>query len=139
VAVGLIVPKAGNGTGLRVLCRARTTDARAGELRVGLRLGPPPMKLDRSSLVPAAAPDLDPAKTSTLSIPVGDGPSEVFATLPSTVAVKPGGYGDFVFYATQNVEVLGCAVVPLSDELPPPPPEPWVPSRENEAPNEADP
>jgi arylsulfatase A-like enzyme/HEAT repeat protein len=139
VAVGLIVPKAGNGAGLRVLCRARATDGRAGELRVGLRLGPPPMKLDRSSLVPAAAPELDPSKTSTLTIPAGEAPSEVFATLPKTVDVKPGAYGDFVFYATQNVDVLGCAVVPLSDELPPPPPEPWVPSNENEAPNEADP
>ncbi len=139
VAVGLVVPKGGNGTGLRVLCRARATDGREGELRVGLRLGPPPMKLDRNSLVPTAAPELDPAKTSTLPIPAGEAPSEAFATLPKAVQVKPGAYGDFVFYATQNVEVIGCAVVPLSDELPPPPPEPWVPSPENEAPNEADP
>ncbi|MFO0758737.1 MAG: HEAT repeat domain-containing protein, partial [Byssovorax sp.] len=139
VAVGLIVPKSGNGTGLRVICRARGTDGRPGELRVGLRLGPPPTKLDHNSPVPAAAPDLDPAKTISLAIPAGDAPSEVFATLPPSAVVKPGSYGDFVFYATQNVEVSACAVVPLSDELPAPPPEPWTPEPGSEPPNEADP
>ena len=38
--------------------------------------------------------------------------------------------GDFVVYATQNVEVVACAVVPLAEELPPPPPEPWQPVEE---------
>ena len=58
---------------------------------------------------------------------------------PKTVGIRLADYGDFVFYATQSVEVVGCAMVPLCDELPPPPPEPWVPSLENEAPNEAAP
>jgi arylsulfatase A-like enzyme len=128
VAVGMVVPKGGNGTGLRVLCRARATDGRAGEIRVGLRAGPPPAKSDHDSLVPADAPALDTARTATLVIPAGDGPTEAFATLPRTVAVRPGEFGDFVVYATQNVELAACAVVPLSDELPPPPPEPWVPA-----------
>ena len=71
---------------------------------------------------------LDTARTATLVIPAGDTPTEAFAALPRTVGVRPGEFGDFVVYATQNVEVGACAVVPLSDELPPPPPEPWVPS-----------
>lgn len=128
VAVGMVVPKGGNGTGLRVLCRARTTDGHAGEIRVGLRAGPPPAKSDHDSLVPRGAPALDTARTATLVIPAGDTPTEAFAALPRTVTVRPGEFGDFVVYATQNVEVGACAVVPLSDELPPPPPEPWVPS-----------
>ena len=128
VAVGMVVPKGGNGTGLRVLCRARATDGHPGEIRVGLRAGPPPSKRDHDSLVPADAPALDTARTSTLVIAAGDTPTEAFATLPRTVPVRPGEFGDFVVYATQNVEVSACAVVPLSDELPPPPPEPWVPS-----------
>ena len=128
VAVGMVVPKGGNGTGLRVLCRARATDGRPGEIRVGLRAGPPPAKRDHDSLVPADAPALDTARTATLVIPAGDAPTEAFATLPRTVTVRPGEFGDFVVYATQNVELTACAVVPLSDELPPPPPEPWVPS-----------
>jgi hypothetical protein len=112
---------------LRVLCRVRSKDRRAGEVRVGLRAGLPPAKGDHDSLVPAKAPDLDPKRTTTLGVPAVDAPSEVFATLPSTVTIKPGELGEFVVYATQNVGVLSCAVVPLADELPPPPPEPWTP------------
>jgi arylsulfatase A-like enzyme len=132
VAIGMVVPKGGNGTGLRVLCRARATDGRAGEVRVGLRAGPPPAKSDHDSLVPADAPALDTSRTATLAIPAGDSAAEAFATLPRTVTVRPGDFGDFVVYATQNVELTACAVVPLSDELPPPPPEPWVPSPDPE-------
>jgi arylsulfatase A-like enzyme len=115
---------------LRVLCRARSTDRRAGEIRVGMRVGPPPTKGDHDSLVPNKAPELDTARTSVLGVPAVDLPVEVFATLPASVHVKPGEQGDFVIYATQNVEVLACAVVPLSEELPPPPPEPWKAAEE---------
>jgi arylsulfatase A-like enzyme len=146
VAVGMIVPKLGrkeregDGGGsepregvvpLRVLCRARSTDRRAGEIRVGMRAGPPPAKLDRASLVPSTAPEVDPRRLSVLAVPAVDAPVEVFATLPPTVTVRPGEMGDFVVYATQNVEVLACAVVPLADELPPPAPEPWAPVEES--------
>lgn len=130
VAVGMVVPKTGNGTGLRALCRARTLDQQPGEIRVGLRAGLPPAKSDHDSLVPKDAPALDAARSSSLVVPAGEAYREVFATLPKAVGVKPGGYGDFIVYATQNVEVTACAVVPLSDELPPPAPEPWVPGRE---------
>jgi arylsulfatase A-like enzyme len=146
VAVGMVVPKLGRKeregesseppagvVPLRVLCRARSTDRRAGEVRVGLRAGPPPAKLDRASPVPSTAPDLDPRRMSVLGVPAVDVPVEVFASLPETVTVKPGEMGDFVVYATQNVEVLACAVVPLAEELPPPPPEPWVPPQQEEA------
>ena len=148
VAIGMIVPKLSRkeregdlGSSptegvvpLRVICRARSIDRRAGEVRVGLRAGPPPAKADHESLVPSRAPDVDPRKTSVLAVPAVDTAVEVFATLPSTVTVKPGELGDFVVYATQNVEVLACAVVPLAEELPPPPPEPWTPVEES-APN----
>lgn len=132
VAIPLIVPKPGKGDGegdrgLRVICRARTGDRRAGEIRVGLRAGPPPTRSDRASLVPSTAPELDARRAAVLAVPAGDTPVEVFATLPETVTVKPGEVGDFVFYATQNVELSACAVVPLSPEIPPPPPEPWTP------------
>jgi arylsulfatase A-like enzyme len=141
VAIGLVVPKlgrkeregdpdpapAGGVVPLRALCRARSTDSRSGEIRVGLRAGPPPAKADHESLVPSRAPEIEPRTMSVLAVPAVDTPVEVFATLPPAVTVKPGELGDFVVYATQNVEVLACAVVPLADELPPPPPEPWTP------------
>jgi hypothetical protein len=72
VAIGMIVPKLSRqerGAGepavegvvpLRVICRARSTDRRAGEVRVGLRAGPPPAKADHESLVPSRVPDVSP-------------------------------------------------------------------------------
>jgi HEAT repeat protein len=128
VGLGVTVPKAGNGKGLRVLCRARSTDGRLGEVRFGKGArGARLAKRDGASLVPADAPELDPERAVTLPIPEGSDPIEAFAELPASAGVRPGEHGDFVVYATQNVEVLACAVVPLSDEIPPPPPEPWRP------------
>jgi hypothetical protein len=69
----------------------------------------------------------------SLAIPKGGEPVETFAPLPPSVGVQAGEHGDFVVYATQNVEVLACVVVPLSDELPPPPPEPWSPRAEDDS------
>ena len=83
--------------------------------------------------MPSSAPELDSRRAAVLSVPAGDSAVEVFATLPEAARVKPGEVGDFVFYATQNVEVTVCAVVPLADEIPPPPPEPWTPVEEGNA------
>lgn len=143
VAVGMLVPKptrpsesgaGGEGAkGLRVLCRARSLDRRAGEVRVGLRAGgslwSPGEKQD--SLVPADAPELDASSATIVAVPASQEAVEVFATLPATLGVKPGTLAEFVVYATQNVDVLACAVVPLSDELPPPPPKPWEATPKN--------
>jgi HEAT repeat protein len=127
VAVGLVVPKGGNGTAIRAICRARTLDGRPGEVRIGRR-GPgraPPSSRDSDSLIPSRAPELDAKAAVSLPVQPGQAPLEVFADLPPAAAVRPGHQGEFVIYATQNVELSACAVVPRSDELPPPPPEPW--------------
>ena len=62
-------------------------------------------------------------------VPASEQPQELAANLPEAVSkqVEPGDHADFVVYATQNVEVTALVVVPLQDELPPPPPEPWTP------------
>lgn len=138
VAVGMVVPKpAGTPSveGLRVLCRARSLDRRPGEVRVGVRSrrGFLPDADAQDSLVPADAPELDAARATVLPVTPTDEPTEVFATLPASIGVRPGQQGEFVVYATQNVEVIACAVVPLADELPPPPPEPWKPEEDGES------
>ncbi|WP_437718554.1 sulfatase-like hydrolase/transferase [Sorangium sp. So ce448] len=139
VGLGVVIPKAGNGKGVRVLCRARTDDGRPGEVRFGRPTrGWRPPKRDGASLVPASAPELDPERAVTLAIPPGSEPTEAFATLPPAAGAQAGNYGDFVVYATQNVEVSACAVVPLSDEIPPPPPVPWSPGEAGAPPRSDD-
>lgn len=128
VTIGMVVPVGGNDTGLRVIVRARSRDGARGEVRFGLSTTPGQSERDRKRPVPRQTPKLDDTLTVTLEVS-SDRFTEVHASLPeaATRMVEPGGYGDFVIYATQNVVLDACAVVPLADELPPPPPEPWTP------------
>jgi hypothetical protein len=99
---------------------------------LGLGLPRPSTGRD-AELVPIKAPELDPKKTAMLHVPPGEAFHEVFTTLPETVTVRPGDFAEFVVYATQNVEITACVVVPLAAELPPPPPEPWAPETHDES------
>jgi hypothetical protein len=110
-------------------CRLRSTDGRGGELRVGRpKSGLLRQPGDGTTLVPGQAPELDPARETSLQVLAETKPHDVAATLPESFGAGPGKLLELVFYATQNVAVDACAVVPLSDELPPPPPAPWQPT-----------
>ncbi len=134
----LLIPKVEKhpkDRGLRAICRARTTDGAPGEIRIGRIMTY--AKGRYSSWIPRAAPELDPERGAVLRVEPGAEPGamkEVFAGLPAAVGLGQGDLGEFVVYATQNVEVVACAVVALQDELPPPPPEPWTPGPEEDAP-----
>jgi hypothetical protein len=135
VAVGVVVPEGKVAShGLRVILRARAGDGHEGEVRFGLMDSPRPGG-DRKRPVPKRAPELAPGLSVTLRFAPGDAWIEQVASLPEAVTerVKPGTHADFVVYATQNVEVDACAVVPLTDELPPPPPQPWQPEQERQS------
>jgi len=119
VAVGMQAPKGGDGSGVRVVCLARAIDGNAGELRFGRRLRIPP-EVDRKSFVPAQAPELDSRRSVTLEVPPAAELLQVHAPLPEAMGVEPGDHRTFVLFATHNVEVQACAVVPLSGEIRPP-------------------
>jgi arylsulfatase A-like enzyme len=125
VAMSVVVPKGGRGGGARVLCRARSLDRQPGELRFGPAAPGTRRARSRDGLVPSVAPELDGRRALTLAVPGVAQPVEVFATLPEDLGINSGHFAEFVVYSTQNVELEACAVVPLSDELPPPPPKPW--------------
>src|SRR5450432_3058518 len=87
-------------------------------------------------LIAAAAPDwggkhlprlpsLDAAQALRLHIPPGPQPVVVYGELPKSVAARPGLRGRFVVFADSTVQLDAISLVPLSDELPPPPPKPW--------------
>lgn len=118
VAVQLVVPEGGNGTGLRAFVRARAKDDAPGEVRVAHLPGPPALG-DRKELVPNRAPALDLALTARMAIPPSAQLGEFYGPLPDVVTVRPGEQAYFGIYATQNVEVASVAIVPLADELGP--------------------
>jgi hypothetical protein len=69
--------------------------------------------------------ELDPRDAVTLEIGPDGTAIEAFATVPARLVRFEAGELRLVVAATPNVAVEALAVVPLSDELPPPPPEPW--------------
>lgn len=124
VELSLVVPRGGNGTGVRALVRARAS-GEGGTLALG-----PPMntiKYDRKGepIKRRDLPRLIQDRKLEIRIPGGDEWREFAVTLPPWVQARPGRPLQLVVWGDRHVEVDALALVPLADELPPPPPEPW--------------
>ncbi len=119
----LVVPRGGNGQGVRVLVRARSPQG--GKVYVGSeqvvlrynRLGEPQDPKD--------LPRIDPERSTSVELPPSAEPLERWARLADSLGAKPGKPVNIVVFAERGVELLGLALVPLSDELPPPAAKPW--------------
>jgi hypothetical protein len=133
VGLQLFVPKTGNGSGVRIIVRAHA-DGQNGEVRVGRRQKP--LQFDRKGKVVDArkVPEIHDTDFVHLTVPAGESPSELFATLPTSLGAKPGRTVELVVFAEHQVTLEAVAAIPLSDELPPPAPEPWIPGDEGEGP-----
>ncbi len=124
--VRMVVPKAGNGRGVRGVVRASCPkDSPPGELVLGSAAHL--IRFDRSGkLVPErGVPALDLGRALRLPLSCSGEAVEVFGTLPDNFQVRPGSSVELIFFASRNVRVEALALVPLADELPPPPPRPW--------------
>jgi hypothetical protein len=133
VGLNLVVPKTGNGTGVRVLVRARA-EGRSGEIRVGRRRTPLLYDNKGKVLNGRKVPEIHDTDFVHLVVPPGDAATEVYATLTPALEARPGRAVELVLFAEHHVTLEAVAVVPLADELPPPAPEPWTPTDEGEAP-----
>lgn len=78
----------------------------------------------RASALPVA---LAPAERAVTEGAAEPGVVEVAVTLPAEWRARPGHPFALALFADQNVQLEAIALVPLADELPPPPPEPWQP------------
>ena len=110
----VVVPKGGNGTGYRVLVRARSNGQGSAQIRIG-----------GQTSARRGLPQIDPAKSVTLEVSPGDW-RETYAALPVQAGAAPGRPLHLVVIPDRDAQVEAFAVVPLADEIPPPPPEPWV-------------
>ncbi|MBK7582809.1 MAG: sulfatase-like hydrolase/transferase [Myxococcales bacterium] len=125
IRLQLIVPRGGNGAGVRVLVRAGA-QGRAGKVRVGAPFES--LKYDRKGMPikERKLPQIHPTNVVTLEFPPG--PSrELHALLPKSMGAAAGRPVVLVVFSDENVAVESLAVVPLADELPPPAPKPWKP------------
>ncbi|HMJ14755.1 MAG TPA: sulfatase-like hydrolase/transferase [Polyangiaceae bacterium] len=126
VALTLVVPRGGNGKGVRAIVRARNVGSEPAVVRLGARKDP--IKYDRKGLpvIERNIPRIDSEQQLEFRIPPGSSAREVHAVLPATLGARPRRALELVLFADRNVEVEAVAVVPLADELPPPPREPWL-------------
>jgi HEAT repeat protein len=132
VGLNLFVPKTGNGSGVRVIVRARA-EGRTGEVRVGRRRTPLQYDNKGKVLNNRKVPEIHDTDFVHLTIPPGE-TTEAYATLLPALEARPGRAVELVLFAEHHVTLEAIAVVPLADELPPPAPEPWTPTDEGEAP-----
>jgi hypothetical protein len=119
VTVTLTIPAGGNGRGVRAFVRARASGPAPGEVLIAAA-APEWGEKHRASL-----PSLDAAHALRLQIPPGPQPVVVYGELPQSVGARPGLRGRFVVFADSTVQLDLLALVPLANELPPPPPKPW--------------
>jgi arylsulfatase A-like enzyme len=126
VALTLIVPRGGNGEGVRALVRARSRGS-AGMVHLGGRGQPLVYDTKGRPRNLRDLPRIDPARSLRLQVPVSDQPVEIHARLPDELGARPGRPLELVVFADRDVELEAIALVPLADELPPPPPGPWQP------------
>jgi len=126
VTVTVVVPRGGNGEGVRAVVRA-TASGRSGEVRIG-RPAPGLVQFTKESdSNNRKVPRIHDRDYVSIRIPEGT-TTEAYATLPDSVGARPGRAIELVVFAEANVKLEGLALVPLADELPPPPPEPWTAS-----------
>jgi HEAT repeat protein len=119
VAVTLTIPPGGNGRGVRAFVRARAAGPAPGQVLIAAAT-PEWGEPHRASL-----PTLDAAQALRLQIPPGTDSVVVYGELPKSVGARPGLRGRFVVFADSTVQLDLVALVPLANELPPPPPKPW--------------
>ncbi len=125
VAVNVIVPRGGNGSGVRLLARARTRSDQPGSIYLGTRENLFRYNKKGEAVLIRDIPRLDASKSVRLDVPASKKFVEVHTPLPAGLGAKPGRGFYGVVFADHNVELEAVALVPLSDELPPPAPKPW--------------
>ena len=123
VSITLTIPAGGNGRGVRALVRARAAGPAPGEVLIAT--GAPDW--GTTGKRKPSLPNLDASQALRLSIPPGPEPVVVFGELPKSSGARPGLRARFVIFADSTVQLDALALVPLADELPPPPPKPWQP------------
>lgn len=124
VKLTVTIPNGGNGQGVRLLARVRNQSGKAATLLFARGLeGAQPQS--RPGFTRTKLPVIDEQQALRLNVPFASGPQELSARLPDSLGAKAGLRASFLLYAERGIEVETLALVPLSDELPPPPPKPW--------------
>ncbi|MEB2324891.1 MAG: sulfatase-like hydrolase/transferase, partial [Sorangiineae bacterium] len=127
VALGLFIPRGGNGRGIRAILRARAPLG-PGQVHVGLPANGVRYDSKGNPIKTRNLPRIDPDKSLDVSLRQSPDLVEVTALVPPALGLRAGRAVRLVVYADHAVELEALALVPLADELPPPAPKPWRPA-----------
>ena len=114
----LLVPRGGNGKGARLVVRGRSR----GETSVVVRIGKPPSD--------GGGREAEHLPGTSIGVPLPPSPTSQEAAFdaPASWGVIAGQVVAIALTVPDNAILDGVAVIPLADELPPPPKEAWTPS-----------
>ncbi|HEY6081197.1 MAG TPA: sulfatase-like hydrolase/transferase, partial [Polyangiaceae bacterium] len=125
VKLTVTIPPGGNGKGVRLLVRVKNAGTAAGTLLFARGVdAAAPVKRANNPTLPRL-PVIDESQALRLSVPPSNEPLELAARLPDSFGARAALRASFLLYAERGIDVETLALVPLSDELPPPPPKPW--------------
>lgn len=114
--IRVVVPKSGNGRGLRMFVRASNTAQSPRSVRVGPPVGSFGYVGEGKSRS-RRVPQIHPRKQVRLEIAPETKPHEVWTEVPAELGLEAGRSSFLVVYAEQGVQVEALAALPLQDEL----------------------
>jgi hypothetical protein len=124
-ALDVVVPRGGNGKGVRALVRIRTTGPETGQVTLGARVNDLRYDAEGKPIRRRGIPRIDANRSVKIPVPVSPEPTELHTVVPPSMGVEAGRPMQVVVFSDPHVQVEALALVPLADELPPPAPEPW--------------
>ncbi|MCU0655775.1 MAG: sulfatase-like hydrolase/transferase [Polyangiaceae bacterium] len=119
--LSFLLPRGGNGKGLRLLVLGRSIGTGPATVRLGVEL---PRFGQNDDLLPV---ELDPRKVLEFSLDAAESPRQLALEVPAELGLKAGTGVALALWQSEQADLSALALVPLTDELPPPPPEPWTP------------
>lgn len=115
--IQIVVPKTGNGRGIRLLARVSNSGPEPLTLRVGEPHGVFSFDSQGKLKTSRKIPELDVQKQLTLSVPPGTNAAEIHGLVPESMGLRPGRSSFVVVFAEHGLTVEAVAFVPLQDEL----------------------
>ncbi len=117
--VRLIVPKCGNGKGVRLLARAKNPTGAPAALRVGLPHGMFSYDAEGKLRKARKIPEIHPKMQVRLEFPASPEARELHLEVPGEFGLAAGRASHLVVLAERGLELEALALVPFADELRP--------------------
>ncbi len=131
--IQIVVPKLGNIQHLRAIIRVTAEGKGTGEIRIGIPSQASGNTSNKSLQVAESKHEFLGDNFITFVCPEKARSDEYVQTLPDSFRWRPGSTVEVRVFATTGLRLEALAILPLSDELPPPPPQAWTPRPEDQS------